>query len=584
MRDDAALPERLLPEPADKAMCTQDAKPLILLIEDDRGLCEFARRRLEQDGLHVTVANTGQQAVAWLDDHHPDLMLLDLMLPDMTGREVLQALAKRGQKVPFIIMTGYGDERVAVEMMKQGALEYLTKSAAFPDLLPSVVQGVLERLAQQNRLAATEKALKENQDAETLFRERLTALLEVNNELMEAPSFESLCRKAVELGRARLGFDRLGIWFASPDGLHVNGAFGTNEQGRIRDERRLRARLDDRLREMLVARNPIRVARTFCQDVRDDQGRPVGSAEQAWASIWDGQKNSGLLITDNLLQQRPITDHDCELLGLFASSLGHLCLLRKTEEQIRELNEQLERRVQDRTAELTAVNRELEAFCYSVSHDLRAPLRAIDGFSRAVCDDCAEQLSDQARSYLQRVCAASQRMARLIDDLLQLSRTTRAEMHFHPVDLTAIARAAARELQAGQPERKAEFIIAEDLVARGDDRLLQIAIENLLGNAWKFTGNKPAARIEFQVEWHDGRRVYLVRDNGAGFDMVYADKLFGAFQRLHAVTEFPGMGIGLATVQRIIHRHGGRIWAEGRVDEGATFFFTLPAADAETSR
>jgi len=565
-------------------MCVENANPLVLLIEDDRGLCEFARQRLEQDGLHVAVVNTGREAVEWLDGHRPDLMLLDLMLPDMTGHQVLQALAARDRTVPFIIITGYGNERVAVEMMKQGALEYLTKNAAFPDRLPSVVQAAIERLTQQNRLALAEKALKEKQDAERHFKERLTALLEVNNELMETPSFESLCRRAVELGRERLGFDRLGIWFTCPDALHVDGSFGIDEQGCVRDERSRHMPLSDQQREMLAAGKPVRVIRKSGRDLRDDEGRIVGKGEQAWTSIWNGQKNIGFLITDNLLQRRPITDDDSELLGLFASSVGHLCLIRRTEEQIRELNEQLERRVQDRTAELTAVNRELEAFCYSVSHDLRAPLRAIDGFSRAVCDDCGGQLSDQARSYLERACAASQRMTRLIDGLLQLSAMTRTEMHLHPVDLTAIARTVARELRASQPERKVEFTIAEGLVARGDDRLLQIAIENLLGNAWKFTGNKTAARIEFRAEWRDGRQVYLVRDNGAGFDMAHADRLFGAFQRFHTVTEFPGTGIGLATVQRIIHRHGGQIWAEGHAGEGATFSFTLPAADAATPR
>ena len=245
------------------------------------------------------------------------------------------------------------------------------------------------------------------------------------------------------------------------------------------------------------------------------------------------------------------------------------------QETTHRLNMELEQRVRERTAQLEATNKELEAFSYSVSHDLRAPLRGIYGFSEALAEDYTDKLDEQGKDYLKRVCAASERMGQLIDELLQLSRVTRSELRHEAVDLTALAKDVATELQESKPERQVEFNIAEGLATYGDQRLLQVMLQNLLGNAWKFTGRASQAKIEFGMDQPNGKPSYYVRDNGAGFDMAYADKLFHAFQRLHETSEFEGTGIGLATVQRIVHRHGGQVWAEGAVGEGATFFFTI---------
>jgi PAS domain S-box-containing protein len=241
-------------------------------------------------------------------------------------------------------------------------------------------------------------------------------------------------------------------------------------------------------------------------------------------------------------------------------------------ENFRKLNEQLAQNVR----ELESVNRELESFSYSVSHDLRAPLRSIDGFSRIVMDDCAGKLGAESMGHLQRIRGATQRMGRLIDDMLELSRVTRVEMNRHPVDLSAMAGAILDDLKNSQPARRVNVTIQPNMTAVGDAQLLRVMLDNLLGNAWKFTSKKDDGRIEFGTNDGDiGERVYFVRDNGAGFDSNHAIKLFGAFQRLHGTDEFPGTGIGLATAQRIVRRHGGRIWAEGTVDKGATFYFTL---------
>jgi len=219
--------------------------------------------------------------------------------------------------------------------------------------------------------------------------------------------------------------------------------------------------------------------------------------------------------------------------------------------------------------------REIEAFSYSVSHDLRAPLRSIDGFSLALLEDYQEILDETGRDYLSRVRAATQRMGRLIDDLLMLSRLTRSQLNIEEVDLSALALKIADELRLSDPKRRVAFDIPKGIVAKADANLMSVVMENLIGNAWKFTAKTSPASIQFGSSGDGGETIYLVRDNGAGFDMAYVDKLFGVFQRLHRDTEFPGQGVGLSLVQRIVHRLGGRLWAEGAIGQGATFYFTL---------
>jgi PAS domain S-box-containing protein len=240
-------------------------------------------------------------------------------------------------------------------------------------------------------------------------------------------------------------------------------------------------------------------------------------------------------------------------------------------QEIKDLNDRLSRD----NNELSAINKELEAFSYSVAHDLRAPLRAIDGFSQAVMEDYADRLDDQGRNYLNRIRDAAKRQGMLIDDLLNLSRITRMDVNIVDVNLAALASEIVETLRRAAPERPVEVQIAEGLSVRGDPRLLRIALDNLLGNAWKFTAGRSPARIEIGRIVEDGEPVFYVRDNGVGFDMAYADQLFRPFHRLHDAREFPGTGIGLATVQRVVHKHGGRIWAKSEPDKGATFYFTI---------
>jgi len=304
--------------------------------------------------------------------------------------------------------------------------------------------------------------------------------------------------------------------------------------------------------------------------------------------LLQGQNLWGLLCIHQCQAPRQWQPTEIEFVSQIASHLGvalqqaellnelrvEVLERQHAEQSVRTLNQGLQQAIID----LKAMNKELEAFSYSVSHDLRAPLRSIDGFSQAVLEDCFDQLDTTGQNYLRRIRTATQRMGHLIDDLLNLSRVTRSDIHFDSVDLSRLASQVVTELQQSQPERQVEFVIQTELTVQGDTHLLRMLLENLLNNAWKFTSRHTQAKIEFgMMLQQENTPVYFVRDDGAGFDMAYANKLFAPFQRLHSVREFPGNGIGLATVQRIVNRHGGRLWAEGLVEQGATFYFTLTA-------
>jgi light-regulated signal transduction histidine kinase (bacteriophytochrome) len=270
-------------------------------------------------------------------------------------------------------------------------------------------------------------------------------------------------------------------------------------------------------------------------------------------------------ITESKQLENELRKHRDHLEELVAEGLG----------QVRKLNKDLSRRAK----ELANTNKELESFNYSVSHDLRAPLRSINGFSQIIFDSYQDKLDEEGKEYLQIITSECRRMGQLIDSMLNLSRLSRKEINREEVDLSSMAEAIAAELRRREPDRQVDFVIASGIRANGDLRLLQSVLENLMSNAWKFTGKHERARIEFGVttpgELPDSEGAYFVRDDGAGFDMKYAHKLFGAFQRLHGMEEFPGNGIGLAIIQRIIHRHGGKVWAMSAIDQGATFYFTL---------
>lgn len=270
--------------------------------------------------------------------------------------------------------------------------------------------------------------------------------------------------------------------------------------------------------------------------------------------------NSILIDFDETLQQRYLTEEE----------------LKRNQNTIRQLNLRLEERVRIRTSELEAANKEMEAFTYSVSHDLRAPLRTIGGFSNILQEEYGEELDEQAAHYLSRVRTGTEKMERLINDLLKLSRSTRGDLHRADFDMSDMVDEIIAELRQDDPTRDISIHVSPNIKAFADKRFIRVVLENLISNAWKYTGNCEDPKIFFGMTDKDGHRAYYIQDNGAGFDMSYADKLFAPFQRLHSAKEFEGTGVGLATVQRVVHRHGGEVWADAKVAEGATFYFTLP--------
>jgi light-regulated signal transduction histidine kinase (bacteriophytochrome) len=320
--------------------------------------------------------------------------------------------------------------------------------------------------------------------------------------------------------------------------------------------------------------------------------KPAGTAEGYQLSSADQAQVSLSLLEDFVEERKQLRDTQLAVLNILEdatadrlraeaaarASLNILEDLSDAQAEIGTLNAELEARVEVRTAELVVANKNLEAFTYSVAHDLRSPLRALSGYGEALTEDYGDRLDETGLGFIERIQAATERMGALIDDLLLLARVSRSEMSLGPVDLSAEVAAIAGELQAREPGRRVRFAIGDGVVVTADRTLIRTVVQNLVENAWKFTAKREGATIEFGTTAAEGAGVCCyVRDNGAGFDPAFTGKLFQPFQRLHAVTDFPGTGIGLVSVQRIVERHGGRAWAEGAVDRGATFYFTLNA-------
>lgn len=507
------------------APVTDHSVPLrLLVIDDDENderliVCELQRSGYQVTWERVDTAEALENALReeW------DVVTCDWVMPLFTAPAALKILSRHEPGYPVIIVSGQAAEEVAVTAMKAGACDVVSKWN-------------LVRLGPA-----------------------------IERELRDAEGRRAGQRAEEALKQSELRYRRL--FESAKDGIFILNA----ADGRIIDANPfLLELLDYRLEEMvgmeLWELAPFRDIAANKEAFQELQAEKYIRYEHLPLESKDGRKTDVEFVSNV---------YDVNGDRIIQCNVRDITERRRMEQEIRSLTEGLERRVRERTIEVEALNAELATFSQSVSHDLRAPLRHIESFGKLLLEDHADGLDDQGRDHLRRIVASAVRMGQLIADLLRLSQTTQGRMTSEPVDLSALAQSILTELRTDEPNRRVDVVVAPGLVVEGDPRLLAAALENLLGNAWKYTAKHPAARIEFGTTERDGRRVFFVRDDGAGFDMANADNLFGAFQRLHTDVDFEGTGIGLATVQRIVHRHGGQVWAEAAVEQGATIYFTI---------
>jgi DNA-binding response OmpR family regulator len=523
----------------------------ILIVEDSETQALQLRYLLEEEGWEVVRTATAELALEELNRYLPALIIADYHLPGMRGdelcRQVRMNVVTRG--IPILILTAEEESSVEPAGLDSGADDYVSKSVS-PDLLLLRVRALL-----RNSAAGLSSVLSPQ---ETYFRRARILAIDDSPTYLESLA-EAFGGEGYEVTKAADGkegleriahepFDCVMVDLVMPEMDGIEVCRRINEMGLTLDQ-------------------PVVVIMLTSSETKEDMTRGL----EAGADDFVGKSSDTAVLKARvraLLRRKFFQDENRrireQLLRTEIEATGARAA-RELSETRAVLVEELERK-----------NKELESFSYSVSHDLRAPLRSIDGFSKLLLEEYADKLDANGKRYLDRVCGAAQRIGELVDDLLELSKVGRAELQRRPVDLSDLARKIATELQSANPGRQVQVLIPDGIVANADYRLLQVALENLLGNAWKFTTNVAEAVIEFGGSPRDGVLTYFVRDNGAGFDMAHASRLFTPFQRLHSEAKFPGTGIGLATVHRIVDRHGGRVWAESAVEQGATFLWTLP--------
>ncbi|MCK6556630.1 response regulator [Candidatus Binatia bacterium] len=551
-----------------------------LIVDDKPENLYLLRALLEGHGCEVVEARHGAEALALARQTPLDMAITDLLMPVMDGYTLLRhwKADPKLKAIPLVVYTATytdpQDEKLALDL---GADGFILKPTE-PDVFLADLERICAR-AERGQLSAAAPTVTEEPLVLREYSEALVRRLEDKSRQLEISNQELRDTEANLRAVFENAMDGILIAEVASRRFVFCNPMICRMLGYTRDE----------LLTLDVSRihppeDLPRVASEFEKQVRQEH---ILAADLPVL-----RKDGSVFHAD--INSFPIAFGGQACLAGFFRDITER---KRAEMEVQELNAELERRVAARTAQLEAANRELEAFSYSVSHDLRAPLRHIEGFSRTLLEDYTGALDAQGRHYLERVGAAAQRMMHLIDGLIELSRVARTEIRALPVDLSAMAQAIAAELQRGEPGRAVQFVIAPGLVVSGDARLLYQVMENLLGNAWKYTSKHTTARIEFGaqtvassevgVSGGEGavagtsrekpgtEKVYFVRDDGAGFKMQYVDRLFVPFQRLHSAGEHEGTGIGLATVARIVHCHGGRIWAEGAVEQGATFYFTI---------
>lgn len=523
---------------------TADRFPGILVADDSPTSLQFLTSFLTEQGYSVHPACDGEQVLEFVRTSIPDLILLDVRMPGLDGFEVCRRLKgdERTRSIPVIFISVLEDVRDKVRGFEVGAIDYITK--------PFQPGEVRARIRTHLRL----HELTEQLEQEIVERRRTEQRLQESEERLQ------LTLEATGVGIWDWDVPK-DLWYASPEYYAQLGYEPRTDPG-DREEWLERVHPDD---QALVRE---RIQGVLAQHVEDHQYEArlrAADGTYRWMMV------RGFCVAHD--RDGNVT----RMLGIRVDITDR----KQAEDEIRKLNEQLEARVIERTAQLEASSKELETFVYSVSHDLRTPLRAIDGYRGLLERRMDGALDDESRRYMEVISRAATRMGMLIDDLLSFSRMGRFEMAKQPVDLGRLVQATIEELSPDAVGREVHWKIPVLPMVFGDRLMLRIVLVNLLANALKFTRPRPVAEIEIGCRDEADETVILVRDNGVGFDMQYEDKLFGVFQRLHGVDEFEGTGIGLANVRRIVQRHGGRCWAEGKVDAGATFYFSLPRAGTD---
>jgi DNA-binding response OmpR family regulator len=518
----------------------------VLLIDDSITFREALKAALEGDSCRVLVAGTGEEGLRIAADQRPTAIVVDGVLPGLDGATVIRKIrldaALRG--LPCLLLTGLEDRASEMRALDAGADAFVRKG-----------EDTAVILARLNAMLRSAGATVGKRGMASLQGPKKILAVDDSETYLQQLA-EALRSDGYEVVLARSGEDALELLAVQPVDcilldLMMPGLGGEETCRRVKNAP--------------VMRDIPVVMLTAVED-RDAMIQGLGAGADDYIA-----KSSDLdLLRARVLAQirRKQFEDENRLIREQLLRVELESAEARTAKKVAEARAAL-------VEELEAKNAELDSFSYSVAHDLRAPLRSLDGFSLALLEDYGPKLDEEGRQYLGYIRESAQQMAHLIDDLLELSRVTRSELRREPVDLTQVARSIAARLRQTDPARQVEFVIADGLTVEGDPGLLTSVLENLIGNAWKYSGKRPLARIAVGATFHDGRHIYYVRDNGAGFDMAYAAKLFGVFQRLHSAREFEGTGIGLATVQRIIRRHGGSVWAEAEVDRGATLYFTL---------
>jgi DNA-binding response OmpR family regulator len=520
--------------------------PTILVIDDSATVRESLREHLTAEGFTVVTAASGEEGLQVAAVTRPAAIIVDATLPGIDGSTVIRRvrLDTALRRVPCLLLTGDSEHGAELRALDAGADAFVRKDDGF-DVLHARLVATLRRVEGEV-----------SSDASSTLGPFKVLAVDDNDDFLEMLA-ETLRVDGYDVAFAHSGVEALELLAVQAVDcilldLMMPGLDGHETCRRIKAAPVMRdiplivlTGLDDR-------EATLESLGSGADDCIGKATEPAVLRARVRAQIRRKRfEDENRRIREDLLRT--------EIEATEARAAQELAETRRM------LVEELELK-----------NNELEAFSYSVSHDLRAPLRSIDGFSEALLEDYSAVLDDRGRDYLRRVRAASTRMAELIDDLLLLSRVTRADLNREALDLAVIARHVFAELVRREPERNVELVVAKELPAVGDPRLLQVALENLLGNAWKFTRERPAAHLEVGFSREGDEPAYYVRDDGAGFDMTYAARLFRPFQRLNPESRFPGTGIGLATIQRIVSRHGGRVWAEGTPGQGAAFWFTLP--------